>query len=150
MIVGKHVSDKFKEKHDKDWKMVNTGKGKFEVLKENYRTEARWMKSIQKKKEAGMLIEDVTDIGFLIRAIQDDIREEEKENIKEELWKIFSGEILRKSIAGFPEFYKEYLNDSIIGDLTGEHTNKETIITDVVNLDTNLKFTAVAGETEQK
>ncbi len=112
MIIGKHVSEKFKEKHDKNWKMENTGKGKFEALKENYRSEARWVKSIQKQKEIGMLQDDVVDIGPLIRAIQCDVKEEEKENIKDELWKIFSGEILRKSIAGFPIFYKEYLNES--------------------------------------
>ncbi len=112
VIIGKHVSEKFKEKHDKNWKMENTGKGKFEVLKDCYRSEARWMKSIQKQREIGMLQEDVVDIGPLIKAIQCDVREEEKENIKDELWKIFSGEILRKSIAGFPTFYKEYLKNA--------------------------------------
>ncbi|MBK9272829.1 MAG: hypothetical protein IPM48_14685 [Saprospiraceae bacterium] len=35
--------------------------------------------------------------------------EEEKENIKEFLWKEFSGELLRTARSGFPEWYKKKL-----------------------------------------
>ncbi len=41
--------------------------------------------------------------------LKKDLIEEEKEAIKEELYKFFIDEILRKATAGFPEWYKEQL-----------------------------------------
>lgn len=107
VMCGKYVSEKFKEKNMKGWKQENTGKGKWEVFCEGFRTEARWLKAIQATRDNGELTESPKDIGGLIRKIHFDICEEEKENIKEFLWEQFKGDILRKSIAGFPEWYKE-------------------------------------------
>lgn len=41
--------------------------------------------------------------------IHRDIEEEEKEIIKEWLWKEFGKDLKRKAAAGFPEWYKEQL-----------------------------------------
>lgn len=106
---AKYVTEKFKEVHEKDWKKLNTGKGKFEALKGKYRSEARWSKAIMHLRERGELEASPRDIGNLIKEIKHDLSEEEKENIKEELWKMFSNDIMRSATAGFPEWYKEQL-----------------------------------------
>jgi ribosomal protein L20A (L18A) len=109
LMAGKYVSEGFKEKHKADWGKEHSTKGKWEVFKDSYRTEARWHKAIQHLKERGLLEFAPRDIGALIKEIQNDIAEEEKEDIKEFLWKEFGQEVIRVSAAGFPEFYKRYL-----------------------------------------
>jgi ATP-dependent helicase/DNAse subunit B len=67
------------------------------------------LKAIQHLKEKGELEFTPRDIGKLIKEIQDDITEEEKENILNFLWNEFGKELLRNAVKGFPEFYKRYL-----------------------------------------
>ena len=109
VVTGKYVSDAFKEVHQKTWKAENTAKGGWDATVSGYRTEARWMKSIQHLKEDGKLDGSPKDIGPLIKAIHDDIREEEKEAILAVLWRQFSPSLFRVATSGFPEFYKELL-----------------------------------------
>lgn len=109
IMMGKYVSEKFKEVHRQNWGKEKTSKGKFETFKESFRTEARWQKAIQHLRDAGKLENSPKDIGALIKEIQRDIEEEEKEEIKNFLWKEFGSEITRFATKGFPEFYKEYL-----------------------------------------
>ena len=112
LMAAKFVSEAFKEKHQGTWAKEHTGKGKWEVFKDSYKTEARWNKAIQHIKEKGELSETPKDIGILLKEIQNDIVEEEKENIKDFLWKEFSDELLRVAIGGFPEWYKKKLTDN--------------------------------------
>jgi hypothetical protein len=109
IMTGKYVSEAFKEVRRKNWNMENTGKGKFQVFKEGFKTEARWHKAIQHLKENGELEHSPKDIGKLLKEVQRDITIEEKENIKEFLWREFGNDILRYSVGGFPEWYKKYL-----------------------------------------
>lgn len=109
VMSGKYVTEEFKEVHTKDWSKLNTGKGKFEVLKENYRSEARWNKAIMHLKERGELTGTPKDIGALIKEVRVDLETEEKENIKDVLWAIYKEDILKYSIFGLPQFYKEQL-----------------------------------------
>lgn len=108
-MFGKLVSEKFKEIHQKGWSKEKTNRGKWAGYVEAHRTEARWMKGIQHLTEKGELEYSPRDIGNLIREIKADIEEEEKENIKEFLWREFGQEFLRRSTSGLPEFYKEWL-----------------------------------------
>lgn len=108
VMCAKFVSERFKEKHQKDWK-ANSGKAPIEALIEKYRSEARWQKAIQHLHEDGVLEFTPRDIGKLIKEIQTDFVEEEKEEIKEDLWKLFNSDFTRKAIAGFPEWYKKFL-----------------------------------------
>ena len=109
LMMGKYVSEKFKEKHDKNWGKENTSKGKWQLFVESYRTEARWLKTVQHLRDNGELKNSPRDIGKLIIGVKEDIKDEETEIIKNFLWKEFSGELLRKSTAGLPEWYKKYL-----------------------------------------
>ena len=118
VMSGKYVTEEFKEVHQKDWSKLNTGKGKFEVLKENYRTEARWNKAIQHLKERGELTGTPKDIGALIKEVRVDIETEEKENIKDVLWAIYKEDILKYSVFGLAQFYKEQL---VKGEINGDN-----------------------------
>lgn len=116
MAVGKHVSEKFKESHDKGFKSERQqGKDLVQVLIDEYRTESRWQKAIQHLDEAGNLEGSPRDIGPLMKAVNEDVREECAEEIKEKLFKHFWKMISRGITAGLPEWYKEKLIESEFG-----------------------------------
>lgn len=107
IMMGKYVSEKFKETHQKGWKGQKSNA--WDMFKEQYRTEARWQKAIQHLRDSGNLENTPQDIGKLIKEIQNDLTEECKEEIKDGLWKIFNKDLIRKAVAGFPEWYKKRL-----------------------------------------
>lgn len=109
VMSGKYVTEAFKEVHHKDWTKLNTSGGKLGVLKANYLSEARWNKAIQHLRENGELTNSPKDIGNLIKEVHRDIREEEEQNIKEQLWNIYGKDILSSSTNGLPQWYKEKL-----------------------------------------
>lgn len=109
LCMGKYVREDFKEKHAKDWKKGHTSKGKLELFISQFQAEARWQKAIQHLEEKGELENSPRDIGKLMKEVQEDLEEEEKENIKDGLYKIFRGDILRTSTRGLPEWYKKKL-----------------------------------------
>lgn len=104
--AAKIVSEKFKEKH-KVKEKENTPRGGLQALCESYRNENRWAKAVQHLREADQLEESPRDIGNLIKEIKQDIQEEEKEEIKDQLWRIFGKDVLVHSVKGFAEWYKE-------------------------------------------
>jgi len=107
-VFCKLVNEAFKERHSVDWKDRST-KGKLETYLESFHSEARWQKAVQRMREDGSLEYQPRDIGTLVRLVQEDIREEETENIKEELYKLYVGDIVRISTRGLAEWYKEQL-----------------------------------------
>ena len=111
LSMGKYVSEKFKERHDKSWNK-KTSKGKLELFIEGFRTEARWLKAVQHLKENNELENAPRDIAKLMKEIDKDIREEELVNIKNDLVKIILPDINRKAKAGFAEWYKKMLLDN--------------------------------------
>jgi hypothetical protein len=115
LMMGKFVSEKFKETHREKWNKDFTARGHYQTFLESFKTEARWEKSIQHLKEKGELENSPRDIGKLLLEIKNDIEAEEKEDIKNFLWKEFKDEIMRTAIKGFPEWYKEkLLNNSFL------------------------------------
>ena len=112
ILCGKYVSEAFKEVHRKNWSSENTSGGKYQKFLDSFRTEARWQKAIQYVRDKGELTNTPKDIGNLIKVIGDDIVEEEKEYIKEQLFKLYSNDITRNAIKGFPEWYKQQLMES--------------------------------------
>lgn len=109
VMSGKYVSEAFKEVHRAGWSGEHTTRGKWETFKDGYKTEARWMKAVQYLRDSSELTESPKDIGKLIKRVMEDIEEEEKETIKNFLWKEFGSEVLRTSVKGLPEFYKLHL-----------------------------------------
>lgn len=109
-LMGKFVSEAYKEIHKSDWKERNPGKKDvIQGLIDSLRTPARWQKAVQHMKEAGKLEDSPKDIGLLIKAAQQDILEECKPEIESVLMKFALPQILRGVTAGLPEWYKKQL-----------------------------------------
>lgn len=106
---GKYVREDFKEQHKAGWGKEHTTGGKLQTYIGSFRTEARWLKAIQHLRDKNELVFEAKDIGKLMKEVQEDLEVEEKENIKEALYHLFIGDIQRRTIGGFPEFYKKYL-----------------------------------------
>lgn len=110
VMAGKYVSEAFKEVHRKsNWDSENKWGGRWPEFKAGYATEARWEKAIQYLRDSGKLTSTSRDIGVIIKRIQQDITEEEKEIILGFLWKEFGRELLSSAVKGVPEFYKKKL-----------------------------------------
>ena len=109
LMAGKFVSEAFKEVHRESWSKEHTSKGKWDIFKESFRTEARWAKAVQHLEERGELLNAPQDIGKLMKEVNQDILDEEEQTIKDFLWKEFGKEILRSAAKGLPEWYKQRL-----------------------------------------
>lgn len=110
ILVGKYVSEAFKEKHVAGFKSTkDKQKSGIEALKDRYRSEARWRKAVQRLRDDGTLKGDPTDIGPLMREVAVDMLEEEEHEIKECLFNLFKKEFARASTRGLPEWYKREL-----------------------------------------
>lgn len=113
VLMGKWVSEAFKEVHGKEWGAANPGKSDFlTTLVSALKTDARWEKGIQHLRESGKLEDSPRDIGILLKEIQEDVKREMGDAIKEKLFAYYWPQIARGTIAGFPEYYKERLAKS--------------------------------------
>lgn len=116
VVLGKFVSEQFKEVAKSTWKVNNPGKvDTIEVLGMQYRSQARWLKAVQHLREAGTLEMSPRDIGALIKEVPQDVMKECREEILETLWKWAWPNIARASVRGLPEWYKQWLLDQQFG-----------------------------------
>jgi len=107
IVVGKFVSEAFKEVHRHEWKKANpTQNDIVQQIVADYRTSPRWQKAVQRGREEGRIFGEPEDIGPLIKEIQADVYREEHEAIKNRLLEHFWPQISRGVISGFPEWYK--------------------------------------------
>lgn len=112
-LMAKLVSEEFAETHRREWRKTNPSqKEGLAELAESYRTEARWRKAVQHLSERGDLEGEPRDIGPLIVEVRRDFLEEEADNVKEKLWRMFKDQLLRKVTAGLPEWYKKTLAEA--------------------------------------
>jgi len=107
LIQGKFVSSQFKERHKVAWPTNN--KSPLVAIGEMVRTKARWEKVIQRLKDNGEFEQHPRDIGKCLKYLHKDIDEEDKEEIKEALYKAFSKDLKRAATRNFPEAYKMWL-----------------------------------------
>lgn len=108
ILIGKFVSEKFKEVHREVWK--NEGSADvIQTLINMYTTEARWDKGVSHLRDAGKLVNAPQDIGLLMKEIPEDIKKEEEEEIKNYLFKWAWPKISRGVTKGVPEWYKNKL-----------------------------------------
>ena len=119
-MMGKFVSEAFKEVHAAEWKRDNPNPGDIlERMVATYRSPARWAKAVQHLQEAGQLAGDPTDIGLLFKEVPADIRKECEGEIKAALFAWAWPRIQRGTTAGMAEWYKENL-------LAKQFTNEST------------------------
>lgn len=113
VLLGKYVSEAFKEVHSGEWRNANPTTGDIlERIVLKYKTPSRWTKAVQHLKERGELTGSPKDIGPLMKETQKDIREECMEEIKEELFKYAWDHIERRLTGGLPQWYKTELMKS--------------------------------------
>lgn len=111
-MMGKHVSEKFKETHRKSWKDRNPGgHDVIERLVQYLRSEARWHKAVQHLREQEMMTDSPKDIGPLIGEVKRDVLEEEAEHIMKELYGWAKQKVAQGVARGLPEWYKKILMD---------------------------------------
>lgn len=125
VMSGKYVTEEFKEVHHKNWKAENTNKGQLEVAISQYRNESRWNKAVQHLRDAGVLTGTPRDIGELIKEVRKDVAEEEKENIKDVLWKIYGDKFLKAAGDGLPQWFKEKLVKGEVNATDSESSSRE-------------------------
>ena len=110
VLMGKFVSEAFKEVHAAEWKKANPASGDvIESLIRQYKTPARWAKAVQHLQEAGQLEDSPRDIGLLMKEVPPDVEKECAQEIKAALYTWAWPKIRRGIIAGLPEWYKERL-----------------------------------------
>jgi len=110
VVMGKFVSEAFKETHRHEWGDANPQSGDIiQSLISCYRTEARWQKAVEYQRSMLQICDEPKDIGGLIKRVQADIIEECEDEIKDVLWKWAKDKITRGSVAGLAEWYKELL-----------------------------------------
>lgn len=110
VVMGKYVSEGFKEIHKVDWRANNPGRGDIvALLTDSLRTPSRWHKSVQHLREKGILEGSPKDIGKLIKEFEEDLLIEAQDLIKQKLFEWAFPQILRGAKRGMPEWYKEFL-----------------------------------------
>lgn len=110
VLMGKFVSEKYKEVHQREWKDGNPRqKDIVNRIIEKYKTPARWQKALQHLREDGKIEDSPRDIGLLIKEVWPDIEKECKMEIMEELYKWAENHLRRGVIGGLPEWYKQVL-----------------------------------------
>jgi hypothetical protein len=109
-LMGKFVSEAFKEVHSAEWKNANpTSRDIMDLLAAEYRTPARWAKAVQHLREAGRIEDSPRDIGALFKEVPEDVLKEEEEAIKAKLFAWAWPHLRRSLTAGMAEWYKEEL-----------------------------------------
>jgi hypothetical protein len=112
VLMGKFVSEAFKEVHNKEWKSGAKGPGDvISILSASYGTPQRWQKAIQHLREAGEIEDSPRDIGKIMKEIPDDVLKECEEEIREKLWAWGWPQLRRMLTRGLPEWYKQSLLD---------------------------------------
>ncbi len=115
ILIAKIVRDDFKEKNGANWTRNNPAPRDIVTdLSHQLRSEARWRKAVQHVRESGRLTDTPKDIGLLVPEMLEDIKAEETEYIKNQLftwaWKTISREVVK----GFPDWYKQQLLESVL------------------------------------
>ena len=110
VLMGKYVSEAFKEVHGGEWRSNNpTGGDIIQQLIVKYSTPARWQKAVIHLQEAGLLEDSPKDIGLLMKEVSMDLLKEEEEEIKTALFEYAWKKINRGVTSGLPGWYKERL-----------------------------------------
>jgi hypothetical protein len=108
LLLGKLVSERFKEIHAKAWRENNpTNKDVIQRLAAVYGTKARWFKALQHLEEAGEIEWSPRDIGKLIKEVPLDILKECEEEIKDKLMEWAWPHLRRMLTRELPIWYKE-------------------------------------------
>lgn len=120
-LMGKYVSEAFKEVHKGAWRETNPEtKDILQKLALKYTTPARWAKAVQHMREAGQLTDTPKDIGELIQRAQQDILDECRDEIRDVVFEWAWNKVRRQLTSGLPQWYKALLLDQQFAGPAGE------------------------------
>lgn len=120
-LMGKYVSEAFKEIHAASWKVANPQAGDIiDLIVGTYRSPARWDKAVQHLREDGRIENSPRDIGPLMKEVWPDIVKECEGDMRNTLWGWAEDKIRRGVTRGLPEWYKQKLLDSQFEGRTNE------------------------------
>lgn len=121
VLMGKFVSEAFKELHAEAWKQSNPRERDIlDRIGNGITTTARWAKAVQHLKESGKIENSPRDIGPLLKEVQEDCTRECVDEVKDALYKWAWPHLRRMTTRGFPEWYKEQLVKSQFGETTND------------------------------
>lgn len=110
VLMGKYVSEEFKEIHQKSWKDRHPGgRDILQRLVNGLKTEARWNKAVQYLRDRGELTGSPKDIGPLIAEVKTDTMDECADEMRNQLYAWARDAVARGVAAGFAEWYKKKL-----------------------------------------
>ena len=113
VLIGKFVSETFKEIHQGKWKRSNPNTADiFQSIAESLKTEARWNNALIHLRERGLIEDSPKDIGQLMKEVPADIKKELEADIKQKLFDFAWPKICRQTTHGLPEWYKNKLLES--------------------------------------
>jgi hypothetical protein len=115
-LIGKYVSESFKEAQKATWKADNpSAKDVVTQLGEELKTTARWRKAVLHLREQGLIEGTARDIGALMKEVPADVLADSAEEIKERLFAYAWPQIRRMVTAGLPDWYKQELLGQALG-----------------------------------
>lgn len=130
-LMGKFVSEAFKEVHSKAWREGNPTSGDMVAnIALEYTTQARWQKALQHLAESGIITGSPQDIGALMKEVPEDVKRECETEIKEKLFAFAWPHIARRVAHGLPEWYKELL---LKQQFEREETNEKILVTETAS-----------------
>jgi len=118
ILMAKYVSPKFKEMNGSNARVKNTVDIVAGIAKK-FNTVARYEKAVQHLREDGQILDDMTDIGPLMRELNSDFENECVDDVKDMLYKNYRKKIMRGVTNGFPEWYKARLLTAAANEPTG-------------------------------
>lgn len=111
-LMGKFVSEAFREVHSKTWETEHknkTGQDILQLLASKYGTAGRWGKALIHLRESGKMTNSPKDIGELMKEVPDDVMKECAEEIQKDLMAWAWPQLRRGIVKGLPEWYKSEL-----------------------------------------
>ncbi len=109
-LMGKYVSEEFKEVHSRSWKAGHqSGADIVAGIVMELNTEARFVKAVQHLRDNGDLDDSVKDIGPLMQEVKRDTIEEATDYIAQMLLDWALPKITRGLGQGLPQWYKDRL-----------------------------------------
>lgn len=112
VLMGKFVSEAFKEIHSSEWKKEHGTKSSGEIvqlLAAIYATPARWAKALIHLREKNEIEDSPKDIGKLMAEVPPDVLKECEDEIREKLFAWAWPQLRRALTRGLPEWYKQEL-----------------------------------------
>ena len=108
IVTAKIVSAEFREKMGAKVKVQRDGP--IQSMQKALTDPARWAKAVQAMRDDGTLAGDNSDIGKLMKWVNEDFQDENSpEDLAMALWAAAGKEVLRGVTNGLPQWYKEQL-----------------------------------------